>query len=45
LYILEGENEVKKQLEGKGLKVINIAELLQYDIPQKQSLLEPILQD
>ena len=45
LYILEGENEVKKQLEGKGLKVINIAELLQYDIPQKQPLLEPILQE
>ena len=43
LYILEGEAEVKKQLEGNGLKVINIAELLQYDIPQKQSLLEPIL--
>jgi len=45
LYILEGEAEVKKQLEGKGLKVINLAELLQYDIPQKEPILEQILQE
>jgi putative DNA primase/helicase len=45
LYILEGEAEVKKQLEGRGLKVINLAELLQYDIPQKEPILEPILQE
>jgi putative DNA primase/helicase len=45
LYILEGKSEVKKQLEGKRLKILNLAELLQYDIPQKQSLLEPILQE